>query len=88
MNVLIIPEDFRNDQFILKPLFEQLLCSMGKQNARVRVCQDPLLGGIGEAMKSERIAEIVERYDGITDIFVLCVDRDGNFERRRGARRH
>ena len=55
---------------------------MGKQNAQVRVCQDPLLGGIGEAMKSERIAEIVERYDGMTDIFILCVDRDGNIGRR------
>ena len=82
MNVLIIPEDFRNDQYILKPLFERLLRSMGKQNARVRVCQDPLLGGIGEAMNLERIAEIVDRYDGMTDIFVLCVDRDGDTGRR------
>ena len=83
MNVLVIPEDFRNDQYILKPLFERLLRSMGRRNARVRVCQDPLLGGIGEAMKSERIAEIVERYDGMTDVFILCVDRDGHQGRRR-----
>ena len=84
MNVLVIPEDFRKDQYILKPLFERLLRSMGRPNARVRVCQDPLLGGIGEAMKSGRIAEIVERYDWMTDVFVLCVDRDG--ERRRRPR--
>ena len=82
MNVLVIPEDFRKDQYILKPLFERLLRSMGKRNARVRICQDPLLGGIGEATKSERIAEIVERYDGMMDVFVLCVDRDGNPGRR------
>ena len=83
MNVLVIPEDFRKDQYILKPLFERLLRSVGRRNARVRVCQDPLLGGIGEATKSERIAEIVERYDGMTDVFVLCVDRDGKRRRRR-----
>ena len=86
MNVLVIPEDFRKDQYILKPLFERLLRSMGRRNARVRVCQDPLLGGIGEATKSERIAEIVERYDGMTDVFVLCVDRDGERGRRRRLR--
>ena len=83
MNVLVIPEDFRKDQYIVKPLFERLLRSMGRRNAHVRVCQDPLLGGITEATKSERIAEIVERYDGMTDVFVLCVDRDGERGRRR-----
>ena len=83
MNVLVIPEDFRYDQFILKPLFERLLRSMGKRRARVRVCQDPVLGGFGEALKSNRIAEIVERYGGMTDLFILCVDRDGNEGRRR-----
>ena len=28
-------------------------------------------------MKPERIGEIVERYDAMTDVFILCVDRDG-----------
>ena len=83
MKVLVIPEDFRKDQYILKPLFERLLRSVGRRNARVRICQEPLLGGIGEATKSERIAEIVERYEGMTDVFVLCVDRDGERGRRR-----
>ncbi len=83
MKVLVIPEDFRNDQYILKPLFKKLMRSMGKQNARVEICSDPLLGGIGEAMKSKRIQEIVDDYDGMIDIFVLCVDRDGVPERRR-----
>ena len=82
MKVLVIPEDFRNDQYILKPLFKQLMQSIGKQNARVEVCSDPLLGGIGEAMKSKRIEEIVDGYDGMIDVFILCVDRDGVLERR------
>ena len=82
MRVLIIPEDFRNDQYMLKPIFDRLFRSIGKPTARIRVCQDPRLGGIGEAMKPERIAEIVDRYDAMTDVFILCVDRDGVEERR------
>lgn len=82
MNVLVIPEDFRKDQYILKPLFERLFRSLGGRRARVRVCQDPALGGIGEALKSERILEIVSRYEGMTEIFILCVDRDGVATRR------
>ena len=83
MNVLVIPEDFRKDQYILKPLFRRLFQDLGRPSARVAVCQDPLLGGIGEALKSERLVEIVERYDGMTDLFILCVDRDGEMHRRR-----
>jgi len=77
MNVLLIPEDFRNDQYMLAPLFSGLLNICGKPNANVRVCLDPLLGGVSEAMKTERLDEIVARYDGMVDIYVLCVDRDG-----------
>jgi len=82
VNVLIIPEDFRKDQFILKPLFSRLFQAIGKPRANVRVCKKPLLGGIGEAMKSERIKKVVEEYKGMTHIFILCVDRDGDANRR------
>ena len=82
MNVLVIPEDFRHDQFILKPLIGRLCRSLGRRSINVRICKDPLLGGIGEALKSDRVREIVERYEGMTDIFILCVDRDGIVGRR------
>ncbi len=82
MTVLIVPEDFRKDQFILKPLFTRLLAALGKPRAKVRVCQDPRLGGVGEALKSERIAEIVERYGGMVQVILLCIDRDGDTGRR------
>ena len=81
MNVLVIPEDPRNDQYVLKPLFERLLQSAGKPRARVRVCQERL-GGVDEALKLDRLRDIVEQYDGMTDAFVLCVDRDGDEGRR------
>ena len=82
MNVVVVPEDFRKDQYILKPLFTKLLQRIGVSIADVWVCQDPLLGGIGEALKSERLAEIVERRRGWADMFILCVDRDGEKGRR------
>ncbi len=55
---------------------------LGKGSARVVVCQEPLLGGIGEALKSDRLADVVDRYRGMVDIYVLCVDRDGEKGRR------
>ena len=82
MNVLIIPEDFRKDQYLLKPLFERLFRSIGRRRVRVRICQNPLLGGVREALKSDRLSHIVGRYDGMTDIFILCIDRDGDENRR------
>ena len=82
MNVVVIPEDFRNDQYILKPLFTRLFQNIGVPSVTVWVCQDPLLGGIGEALKSERLSQIVERRQGWADIFILCVDRDGEVGRR------
>lgn len=83
MRVLIIPEDFKNDQYILKPIFRRLFQQfLGKPNARVQVCQDPKLGSVYEAMKLNRISEIVDRYTGMIDIFLLCIDRDGEAGRR------
>ena len=83
MKVLIIPEDFRNDQYILKPLFLRLFHAIGKPRTKVEVCCDPLLGGVDEAMKIQRIEEILMQHSGMTDIFILCIDRDGNKNRRK-----
>ena len=80
MNVLIIPEDFRNDQYILKPLFDRLV--RVRSSVHITICRDPLLGGVGEALKSENMEYILERYRGRIDVFILCVDRDGNLGRR------
>jgi hypothetical protein len=82
MNVLVIPEDFRNDAGILEPIIKAMLTDCGKPNAKVIVCRDPLLGGISQALNSGRIAEIVERYQGMVTLFLLCVDRDGESGRQ------
>ena len=82
MRALVIPEDFRKDQHILKPLFTRLFQRLGSPSMRVTICREPLLGGIGEALKTERLAEIVRRRRSMFDLFILCVDRDGMIGRR------
>ncbi len=82
-NVLVIPEDFRQDQYVLKPIMEKMFASIGVQ-ARVQVCRDPLLGGVGEAMKWARIEELLARYRGMIQVFLLIVDRDCDENRRAG----
>lgn len=78
MNVLIIPEDFRKDQYIVAPLVRRMLAEVGREQAKVRVCLDPLLGGVGEALKWARLKDILDRYRGMVQLFLLLVDRDGN----------
>jgi hypothetical protein len=81
MNVLIIPEDFRKDQYIVAPIIRKMLTEIGKPNANVRVCLDPLMGGISEATKWERIQEVIDMYP-MVQLFLLIVDRDGIETRR------
>lgn len=82
VRLMIIPEDFRKDQYILKPLFERLLADLGKPRARVEVCKDPHLQGVSDCMNKARLQEVFDRYDGIYQHFILCVDRDGVKNRR------
>jgi hypothetical protein len=82
LNVLVIPEDFRKDQYILKPVVEAIFNAAGKPNANVRVCQNPLLGGTGQALDRDRILGIVKKYS-MVDLFILCVDRDVSPTRRK-----
>ncbi len=86
MKFLVIPEDFRKDQYILLPIIQNLLASLGFANPKVKVCRDPLMGGVTEALKKERLAEVFERYEGMIDVYILCVDRDADSKRR--ARLH
>ena len=81
-NVLIIPEDFRKDQAILKPIIEALFKYLDKPRANVVVCRDPLFGGISNVMSWERLSPVLNRYRGSFQIILLLVDRDGHEGRR------
>ncbi len=81
MNVLVIPEDFRKDQYMLKPIIQAMMAQIGKPRAKVIICKDPLLGGVEEALKWENIESIITRYP-MVNLFLLCVDRDGKHGRK------
>jgi hypothetical protein len=84
-NVLVIPEDFTKDEHILKPLAERILQDAGKPEANIRVCRDPNFGGVGEALKIERLrTQVIARY-GMVDLFILIVDRDGKPAREKAV---
>ncbi len=82
MRVLVIPEDFRKDQYMLKPIVEAMMKARGKKNAKVEVCKNPCLRGISQALKWENIEKIIDMHRMI-DLFLLCVDRDGAKTRRK-----
>ena len=81
MKVLIIPENPRKDQYILKPIFERLFASFAKPNTKVVVCPKPSMRGVNDALNENRLKEVFNCYP-MFDIFVLCVDRDGVTTRR------
>jgi hypothetical protein len=69
MRILVIPEDYVKDQFVIEPIISAMLRKLGKPHAKVRVCRDPRLHGISEALHWEHIAPIIIRYKGMTDLF-------------------
>lgn len=81
MNVVIIPEDCRKDQYLLKPIVSAMLDYLGKPRAKVTVLGGCWPRGIEQALNSEQLAEVIERYR-MVDLFLLCVDRDGMETRR------
>ena len=87
MKVMIIPEDFLKDQFILKPLFSRLFRSIGVPSVEIWMCYNPRFRGVSEALELDRLEQVVLRYGGMIDIFVLCIDRDGDVNRRQSLDR-
>ncbi len=75
MKVLIIPEDPRLDQYMLKPLIEAALKKAGKPRAKVSVCQDASLRGDATIIDFDAVKDIIED-NQLYDAFLLCVDRD------------
>lgn len=95
MNVLVIPEDPTHDQYILKPIVEQLfrdlerpvrvdvLSRLPADDADKRPTGRP--SGVDHALDQKTVAAIVDDYRGMVDLFLLLVDRDCN--RRRNVER-
>jgi hypothetical protein len=82
VNVLVIPEDFRKDQYVVVPIVTAMMKAHGVK-ARVQICADPLLGGVDQALKWERLEPILARYRGMVRLFLLVIDRDCDEHRRK-----
>ncbi|MDP8237653.1 MAG: hypothetical protein P9X24_01060 [Candidatus Hatepunaea meridiana] len=80
-NVLIIPEDCVNDQFILKPIIRAMMTGIGKRKANIQICMKPRLRGIADALDLKNLKDIIEQ-NGLFDLFLLLVDRDGDSNRK------
>jgi hypothetical protein len=78
---MIIPEDPTKDHYLLLPLFERLFARLRQPRTKVIICLNPRMRGINDALDTGRLREIVTRY-AMIDYFILCVDRDGNKNRR------
>src|SRR5947209_3976843 len=57
-----------------------MLTKLGQPQASVKALQEPRLQGVQEAMNRENIRTII-RLNAMVDLFLLCVDRDGNEHR-------
>ena len=77
LNVLIITEDYRHDQYVLKPIVRSLLSEVGKSNANVKICKDPMIGGVEEALDREMVRDVILTNPQV-DLYLLVVDRDGD----------
>ncbi len=72
--VLVIPEDPKNNGYILKPLVEAILADAGKPNAKVTVLTRPRLEGYDQAVKAIR-DELPDSY-GFWDLWIFGPDGD------------
>ncbi|MCC7210189.1 MAG: hypothetical protein IT323_23005 [Anaerolineae bacterium] len=73
MRVLVIPEDPTHNGYILQPLVERLLRSVGKVSAHVHVMSNPRLGGISTVRLA--LPQIYERYKHM-DLALFLPDDD------------
>lgn len=80
MKVMVVPEDPTIDQYILKPVVEQLFADLGK-SPRVQVLSKPRLRGVAQALDPAVLADIVET-NRMIDLFLVLVDRDGDAHKR------
>jgi hypothetical protein len=77
LNVLIVAEDYRKDEYILKPIVTSMLEEVGKPRANVRVCRDPMIGGVEDALDPDTIEDVILT-NPLFDLYLLLVDRDAD----------
>lgn len=83
MKVLVIPEDPKLDQYVLKPVAEMIFATLGR-SPRVTILFNPRLRGVAQALDATILAGIIADHP-MNDLFLILVDRDGDQSRRERA---
>jgi hypothetical protein len=77
MKVLVVAEDYRLDQYVLKPLVRELMAAVGRPRARVEMCMDPHYTGVAAVLDDpDNLRDVVES-NPMADLYLLLIDRDG-----------
>ncbi len=74
MKVLVIPEDPRLDQYVLKPIIAAIFKDLGRV-AQVDVLQNPRLHSVNQALDPKTLEGIIAS-NPQRDLFLLLLDRD------------
>jgi hypothetical protein len=80
MRVRIIPEGVQHDHLILRPIFKAMFHHLGKDHVKVDI-HSPEERGFDAVRATDYIRGIISEFRAV-DLFVLCVDRDGDPHRR------
>ena len=80
-NVLVITEDYVQDEHVVGPLVEKMFQHLGKK-ARVLVCRNPRFRGVKECTNFELVKEKVIKAYPMVNLFLLLIDRDAEPNRR------
>jgi hypothetical protein len=80
MRVRIIPEGVQHDHLILRPIFRAMFHHLGKDHAKIDI-HSPEERGFDAVRATDHIRGIISEFRSV-DLFVLCVDRDGDPYRR------
>jgi hypothetical protein len=82
LNVLILAEDPVVDGYVRKPIIEAMMKSLGEPQTYVEICKDPRFRGTSHALKWEFVQQALSRNAGMFQLYLLCVDRDGDANRQ------
>ena len=80
MRVIVIPEGVQYDHLILRPIFGAMFRHLGKRNAKIDI-HSPGVRGFDAVRGIDYILAMIADFP-TADLFVLCVDRDGDPHRR------
>ena len=82
IKAVVICEDHRLDEYILKPVIKQIFNELG-QKVRISFAPRTMIQGVHQALQKTKHKDVFSRYS-IADVFFLIIDRDGDENRESG----